>query len=238
VANFHPCATKFRKIFQHKGVESVRALRSAHDQQATALPLTVELAHFADGGTHGVAGKNAFFHVKAAGVGQRNTNAPRQPSQKAVAGPGDGVLLVQHAGHAQQPCGQHGRKRRISAKSSHNVRPEAAYDAHGLDHGQNHLRASSHGLETTAKQPAHRQPLKGDTRLTHQAFFRPIERTHKQQVGIGIAAPQFLCHSQCRKNVPAGSASRQEDVVHVSAVLEKFISRPTHSMVAKRLLPP
>ena len=88
------------------------------------------------------------------------------------------------------------------------------------------------------QQTAHGQALKRNTRLPHQPFFRPVERAHKQQVGIGIATPQFLCHSQCRKDMPASAAGCQEDVVHVSAVREKFISRPTHSIVAKRLLPP
>ena len=238
VANLHPGTTKFRQIFQHKGVERVRALRATHNKQSAALSLTADLAHGGYSRPHGVAGKHTLFHVKAAGIGQRNTHTPRNAGQKAVTGPGNGVLLVQHAGHAHQTASQQGGKGSITAKTSHNIGLEAANNAHSFGHSHCHLRASTHGLKTTAQQTAHGQPLKGNTRLTHQPFFRPVQRTDKQQIGIGIATPQFLCHSQCRKDMPASAAGCQEDVVHVSAVREKFISRPTHSMVAKRLLPP
>ena len=238
VANLHPGTTKFGQIIQHKCVERMCALRATHDKQTAALPLAAELAHCGYCGPHRVAGKHAFFHVKAAGVGQRNTNAPCNAGQKAVAGPGNGVLLVQHAGHPHQTGRQHRRKSCVTAKASHNIGLETANNTNCFGNSQSHLRPSAHSLKASAQQTAHGQTLKGNTRLTHQPFFRPIQRAHKQQIGIGIATPQFLCHSQCRKDMPASAAGCQEDVVHVSAVREKFISRPTHSMVAKRLLPP
>ena len=68
--------------------------------------------------------------------------------------------------------------------------------------------------------------------------FKPLAKAGDTVSRARIPPPNFLGHGQGRKDVAAGAPGGQEDFVHESAVLEKFMSRPTQSMVASRLLPP
>ena len=146
---------------------------------------------------------------------------------------------MQHQGHAQQPGREHGRKGGISAETGPHVGPEAADDPHGPAHGGRHAQGCAHGPPAAPQQAAHRQALKGHTGQTRQTRLRPVERPHKEQLGLRVATAQFLGHGQGGKDVPARAAGRQKYPVHgASAVREKFISSPTQSMVASKLLPP
>ena len=145
---------------------------------------------------------------------------------------------MQDAGNALKTGRQHGRKGRVAAETGHGLRPETTHNAKSLPDRQGHTRARAHGPQSTAQKAAHRQPGKGNPGLGGQTLLGPIERTHEQQVRARIPPPDFLGHGQGRKDMAAGAPGGQEDFVHESAVLEKFMSRPTQSMVASRLLPP
>ena len=238
MADFHPPTAKGGQVLHHKGVEGVRALRTAHNQQATRAPLARKSAHGAHSGPHGVAGEHAFFRVKTFRIGQGKADLARQAGQQAVAHAGYGVLFVQQTGHAQQPRGQHGRKGRVAAKTCHGLGVKPPHQLERFAHGQRHATGRAHGPQPAPQESAHGQTRKRHVRQTGQTLFRAVLRTHKEQPHVRVAPPQFFRHGQSRKDVPAGAAGGQEDAVHGSAVLEKFMSSPTQSMVATRLLPP
>ena len=132
VANVHPGFAQSGKVLHYERVESVRPLRPAHNQQTPGPSGSRQPSGLIDPGAHGIARKHALGGIKTFGVRQRQTDAPRQLCQHAVAGPGYGVLLMQHGRHAKQARGEHGGKGRITAKTGHNIRVKAPDNAQRL----------------------------------------------------------------------------------------------------------
>ena len=239
MANVHPGFAQSGKVLHDERVESVRPLRPAHNQQTSGPSGSRQPPGLIDPGAHGIARKHALGGIKTFGVRQRQTDAPRQLCQHAVAGPGYGVLLMQHGRQAKQARGKHGGKGRITAKTGHNIRVKAPDNAERLAYRPGHAKTGFHRAQAAPQKTAHRQPFKGDARRANQTRFRPVQGTHKKQPGLRMPPAHFFSHGQSRKDMTASAARGQEDVeVHVSAVREKFKSRPTQSMVAIRLLPP
>ena len=150
---------------------------------------------------------------------------------------------MQHRGHTGQTGRQHGREGGIAAKTGHHLGPETPDDAPGPANGTGHAPGRGKGPQATPQEAAHGQADEVDARRPGQTLFRAVLRAHEQQLHAGMAQAQGFRHGQCREDVPAGAAGGQEDSFHMLpslpvAVREKFMSRPTQSMVAIRLLPP
>ena len=98
--------------------------------------------------------------------------------------------------------------------------------------------APAEEAEAPAEEAADRQALEGYARALAEALFRAVVRSHEEEAKPRMPAPELFSHGECRKDVAARAAGRQEDSLHGCAVLEKLRMRPTQSMVATRLEPP
>jgi hypothetical protein len=201
-----------RQRLGHHGVQALRAEAAAEYQQPRAARAPGEASRgFGKGrnvGAHRIA-HGVCVHGGSEAAGKCLHHLPGHFGQPAIRQPGNGILLVDQQGHAQQPRRDAAGTAHVAARAQHGTRFQTAHDGHGLQHGaQDSHRRHGPGADSLAANALDGHPLDGKPVGRHQTCFHAVRHTQPHHGNTAVA--QFLRDGQRGEHVAARAARHDE----------------------------